>query len=513
VSGVRVAGRSILVVGLTAVLTAGSVPIVRAAPVGGPRTDPPAALAPIDAPGPTQVVVYDRATRTSSVVSHDQAGTPGAASSSRPSVSADGAFVAFESDAPLVPDDTNGKADIYVSDRAADAAQRVSVRPNGAQANGASHDPSISGDGGVVAFTSTASNLTSNRPPAGTSQVFAWQRAAGVSLVSITGGKPGAGSSGGASVSLDGRVVAFDSLAADLVKGDTNGVRDVFLRDLVRGAAIRASVQSTGRQIAEESRRPSVSGDGGAVAFDSASAGLTPGDSNGVGDVFVRDLPPAVQVTPGSVDFGVVPLGTPANQGVSVVSVGWTPVAISPSTISGPNAGDFVVADDACAGQVLPYGASCAIVVLHIPTATGTRRGRLSIADSALDSPQVVKLVGGVPTAQVQLDPAVGPPGIVTVVTGSGFPPGALVSIRWDRGITPRLDPISVGPDGTFSVGVLVFHHDQLGPRQLLVMAASGGPAFPDRTAPFLAVPGPVQPPGASSVTFLSPELRLLIRR
>jgi hypothetical protein len=199
---------------------------------------------------------------------------------------------------------------------------------------------------------------------------------------------------------------------------------------------------------------------------------------------------------------------------VTVLSVGWTPANIVSSLISGTNATDFVIADDACSTQTLALGSTCAIAVLDVPAAAGLRTATLEITDSALDSPQLVSLRGGVPGPQITLLPAVGPPGIVTVVSGTGFPPGALVSLRWDRGITQRLDPVAVAPDGTFSIGILVFHHDQLGPRQLLLTAGPGGPPFPDQALPFLVVPGPLQPPGTSAITFLAPDLKvILIRR
>jgi hypothetical protein len=121
--------------------------------------------------------------------------------------------------------------------------------------------------------------------------------------------------------------------------------------------------------------------------------------------------------------------------------------------------------------------------------------------------------VGGVPAPQVRLDPAVGPPGVVTRLSGSNFPPGALVAISWDRGITQRLAPVAVNPDGTFTIDVLVFHHDRLGPRKLAVVAAPGGATFVENSVPFLVVPGPFQPTAADALTFLSPELQLVVRR
>jgi hypothetical protein len=367
----------------------------------------------------------------------------------------------------------------------------------------------------VIAFSSTATDLTGDAGVDGTSQVFAFLRAtAEVRLVSNGRRSAGNGASTAPSVSLDGRIVAFESAARNLIAGDTNDAIDVFLRNLARGATVRASVELDGDQVIGPSRRPSLAGDGGVVAFDATVPGLVQGDTNGDRDVFVRDLPPAVEVSPDPLDFGVVPLGTPSSLSVTIVSIGWTPVSMTSSAIGGTHAGDFAVADDACAGQVLDYGLACTIAVLDVPQAPGERLGTLTIVDTALDSPQVVELRGGVGPPQMRLDPALGSPGIVATVSASGFPPGALVSIRWDRGISQPLAPVVVGADGTFILGVLVFHNDLIGPRELVATTAAGGPTIPEQRAPFLVVPAPLQPPGSGAINFADPGLEfILIRR
>lgn len=91
-------------------------------------------------------------------------------------------------------------------------------------------------------------------------------------------------------ISADGRYVAFYSEATNLVPGDTNGVGDVFVRDRTSGTTQRVSVASTGEQGSEPAIWPSISSDGRYVAFASPSAELVPGDTNGRFDVFVRDL-------------------------------------------------------------------------------------------------------------------------------------------------------------------------------------------------------------------------------
>jgi WD40-like Beta Propeller Repeat len=498
---------------LGAGLIAGPGPALAATTSTG-TTGSPGDLAVLSPRTPTQVVVFDRQSHLTTVVSHLPSGQPAGASSSWPSVSADGSFVAFESNAPLQPDDTNGKADIYRWSRSTNAVQRVSVGVNGAPANGASHAPSISGDGNVVSFTSTATNLVSQSGvKASVSQVWASNLATGgMSLVSTGANGPGDAASRSAATSFDGRVVAFQSAATNLVAGDSNGAIDVFLRKLAAGTIIRASVDAGGGQASAASSRPSLSGDGGTVAFDSTGP-LVANDTNKARDVFVRDLPPAVTVGPNPLDFGFVPIGTPSSLSVSVTSVGWTPVTMMASSIGGTDAGDFVVADDACAGQTIDTGASCSIAVLDVPGAPGSRTGTLSISDSALDSPQLVTLLSGVAPPGLHLDPAVGAPGIVTTVTGAGFPPGGLVTLHWSRGITQTMGPLVVGPDGTFSASVLVFHNDIEGPRDLIASLGAGGPTFADQTAPFLVVPATLQPSGAGPVSYLAPELQPLIIR
>jgi hypothetical protein len=451
---------------------------------------------------PTQVIVYDRIARSNTLVSDDNGAGREPPSSSRPSISSDGNFVAYESE-----------GNIYRWDRSIDASQRLTVPVGAGKVNGASHAPSISGDGGIVAFASNATNLTTDPGQnAGRSQVFAWQLTTGtIELVSRAGGRAANGNSSRPSVAAGGRVIGFQSTATNLVAEDNNGVLDVFLRDIDRGETIQASVNGGGLPVTSDSGRPSVSGDGGAVVFDSISTLLVPKDTNKVRDVFIRDLPPAVVLQPNPLEFGVVPLGTPLTQSVLVQSSGWTPVTMLSSSTTGTNAGDFVVAGDACSGLILPTGSTCTIAVLYIPTVAGPRTAFLDVVDDALGTPQRVTLTGGVPAATIHLSPEVGSPGVVTIVQGSGFPPGAIVNVRWDRGITQRLGSIVVGFDGSFSFGMLVFHHDRIGPRQLLVTAAPGGPTFNDQAIPFLVVPAPLQPPGSIAIEFLAPDLQMIL--
>ena len=249
-----------------------------------------------DTYGGSDVFVWDRQTCAPELVSVATDGTQGNGSSGSASISADGRWIAFSSYAGnLVRGDTNGVFDVFVHDRQSGATELVSVGLGGAIGNGGSYVPSISSDGRFVAFLSDASNLVANDTN-GVTDVFVRDRQTGTTeCVSVDlGGVPGNGPCDGEfpAISADGRYVAFQSLASNLVAGDTNGARDVFVRDRQSGTTERVSVDSGGVQGNADSGsgfRLGISADGRYVAFVSLASNLVAGDANGVEDVFVRD--------------------------------------------------------------------------------------------------------------------------------------------------------------------------------------------------------------------------------
>ena len=237
------------------------------------------------------IFVRDRAAGTTERVSVAGRRTEANGESGHPAISPDGRFVAFSSLADnLVPGDTNFAPDVFVVDRQAGTTQRVSVDSAGQQADNSSEDPAISADGRFVAFSSSASNLVPGDDD-GASDVFVRDRQAGTTeSVSIVSPSTGFGAhSGAAAISADGRYVAFNSWEPDLVPGDTNNSYDVFVRDRSTGGLERVSLDSAGVEGDDWSLAPALSADGRFVAFQSFAGNLVPGDGNNDFDIFVRD--------------------------------------------------------------------------------------------------------------------------------------------------------------------------------------------------------------------------------
>jgi Tol biopolymer transport system component len=209
-----------------------------------------------------------------------------------PVLSRNGRYVAFYgSSTNLVPGDTNSFDDVFVRDRWAATTTRVSVSSAGAQGNAASGSPAISADGRWVAFLSDASNLVPGDVN-GRRDVFVRDLRTGTtSRISVSSRRGQANDhSSGPAISAHGRYVAFWSVASNLIPGDTNGLWDVFVHDRRTNTTTRVSVSDTGAQGAGTlfgSSSPAISADGRYIVFGSAASNLVPRDTNNQQDVFV----------------------------------------------------------------------------------------------------------------------------------------------------------------------------------------------------------------------------------
>lgn len=247
-----------------------------------------------DANGVSDIFVRDVSNGFTTRISESSSGLEGNGTfgSTEPSISADGRYVAFTSDCTnLVANDTNACADVFVHDRFADLTTRISKSSSGVQADNASETPAISADGRYVAFTSRATNLVPGDTNAPFTDVFVHDLLTGqttrVSVDSL--GKQGFDNSLRPSISGEGRYVAFESDVVRLVAGDTNGARDVFVHDRHTAETTRASVDSTAGQANNSSRRSRIAASGRYVAFESEATNLVGDDTNAHADVFMRD--------------------------------------------------------------------------------------------------------------------------------------------------------------------------------------------------------------------------------
>jgi Tol biopolymer transport system component len=240
----------------------------------------------------SDIFVHDMQTGGTSRVSLGFGGQQPNAGSYSPSISGDGHYIAFVSDATnLVPVDTNSKTDVFVRDQLAGSITRVSVSSLGEQGDGYSYQCAISSDGRYVAFTSTAYNLAQGGA-FGYPSVYVRDLQMGTTVCASVNpsGQSGTGGSSYPSITADGHYVAFQSDSTDLVPGDTNAATDIFVRDMLLGVTVSPTVDPNWVIGNAASDGPSISADGRYVAFDSSATNFVLGDTNGLTDVFVKDV-------------------------------------------------------------------------------------------------------------------------------------------------------------------------------------------------------------------------------
>jgi len=301
-------------------------------------------LSPMDGLLNVDVYWHDIASGVTRLVSRTPGGPTGNGDSigdshDGPSISFDGNLVAFCSESSnLVPNDTNAYVgpqsctwcgiDVFVHNLTTFVTTRVSVTSGGAESDGASMHPSISGNGRWVAFASRSMNLVANDTNQAT-DIFLHDRDPDLNgifdepgaietrrvSVSATGAQGDKHSGGGGffwrgpELSRDGRRVAFTSSCTNLVPGDTNGRWDLFVRDLEAGTLTCASVTPSGATGDFHSYAASFSADGSRMAFESQASDLVSGDTNQLNDVFVRTecAPPRTYCTAKVNSLGCTP--------------------------------------------------------------------------------------------------------------------------------------------------------------------------------------------------------------
>jgi Tol biopolymer transport system component len=249
-------------------------------------------LDPADTDTVPDVYEKDLVTGQITLVSVNATGTKGNAHSGRPSLTTDGSIVTFRSQSTnLLAADTDSAFDIYLKNLSSGTLRLVSADASGAGGNGASTTPMISADGTLVAFRSSATNLTA----ADTDSIYdilVKNLATGtVTLASVTStGTKSNGSSVNPSLSADGSAVAFGTFATNFDPRDTDTVQDAYVKFLGSGSLVLASTSPTGTKGNANTLFPWISGDGSRVVFRSDASNLLAADHDHTGDVYLKQM-------------------------------------------------------------------------------------------------------------------------------------------------------------------------------------------------------------------------------
>ncbi|MEL7034765.1 MAG: DUF4347 domain-containing protein [Cyanobacteria bacterium J06592_8] len=282
-------------------------------------------------PGIWDIFVYDRDSDGNGIfdqgngrqipISITEIGIYGNDDSFNPSISSDGRLIVFESDANnLVEGDNNGVRDLFLHDRDPEgngifdegnsSIERISLGIDGVEANGASFNPQLSGNNRFIVFESLANNLVEGDSN-NALDIFVYDRETGLTTrVSVdSNGVGGNQASDQPSISDDGRFIGFSSSASNFVVGDNNESRDIFVHDRDPDQngifdegnrnTTRISVSNIGEEGNADSFQAVLSGDGSVIAFESAADNLVLGDTNGVIDIFLSTIDPAITISPG----------------------------------------------------------------------------------------------------------------------------------------------------------------------------------------------------------------------
>ena len=248
-------------------------------------------LVPEDSGSTGDVFLRDLQTGSIVRVSTSGTGVEGNARSYSPTISDDGRYIVFRSDASnLVEGDSNLKGDIFVKDMLTGALRRISIAIDGTQGNDHSFEPAISGDGNFVGFRSYASNIVPGGDITLENLYVTNLRTGEIHRANANSIElQGLNTSWIPSLNNDGRFICFPSTANTLVPGDTNSKWDVFIKDMLTGIMTRVSTANDESQGNGDSKYATISDDGRYVTFLSHSSNLAPDDTNGKADIFVKD--------------------------------------------------------------------------------------------------------------------------------------------------------------------------------------------------------------------------------
>lgn len=246
----------------------------------------------------SDVFVHDLQSETTQRVSVTSDSIQGDYHSYAPSISANGRYITYTSESSnLVVDDTNESTDIFIYDRDNGVTTCVSNATDGTQGNNNSQNSSISGDGRFIVFSSDASNFVAEDTN-NSSDIFIHDFVNSMTTIisKSLNGQRANNSSINPSISSNGLFVAFESEASNLVENDTNEKADIFVYNIISGITKRISISSKGIQANQNSHSPSISENGRFIAFVSGASNLVSDDSNGVSDIFMHDIETGITI-------------------------------------------------------------------------------------------------------------------------------------------------------------------------------------------------------------------------
>jgi hypothetical protein len=245
-----------------------------------------------------QIFWRDRNAGITKLISASPAGEEGNADSYAPAISGDGKTVAFESfSSNLVQSDKNGFRDVFVWHSTTGKIEVASIGAKGAEANAESYEPTVSGDGNLIAFTSMAGNISPTDKGVSNNNVYLRDLQAETTImISVDPNTKQGGGGSNPSISYDGNRIAFYSHTSTLVANDNNGLWDIFLWEKDKKPLKRISLTADGKerdQGSESANRivaPAISGNGQFIAYSTTASNMVPGDNNNSQDVFVYDI-------------------------------------------------------------------------------------------------------------------------------------------------------------------------------------------------------------------------------
>ncbi len=245
-----------------------------------------------------QIFWRDRNFGITKLISASTAGEEGNADSYSPAISGDGKTVAFESySSNLVQSDKNGFRDVFAWHSNTGKIDVVSIGAKGTEANAESYEPTVSGDGRFIAFTSMAGNISATEKGVSNNNVYLRDMQNNTTImISIDPIAQKGGGGSNPSISYYGNRIAFYSNAATLVANDNNGIWDIFLWEKNNAILKRISLTADGKernQGNESANRivaPAISGNGRYIAFTTTADNMIPGESNNFQNVFVYDI-------------------------------------------------------------------------------------------------------------------------------------------------------------------------------------------------------------------------------